>query len=180
VTSALPYANGHIHIGHLVEYIQTDIWVRFQKLRGQTCTYVCADDTHGTPIMIRARREGIAPEELIARMHAEHVRDFAAFEIAFDNYYTTHSPENRELAEGIYKALEAGGHITVREVEQAYCEHDRMWLPDRFLKGTCPKCRAADQYGDSCDACGATYRPTDLIDARCAVCGTAPVRKLSV
>jgi len=179
VTSALPYANGHIHIGHLVEYIQTDIWVRFQKLRGQTCTYVCADDTHGTPIMIRARREGIAPEELIARMHAEHVRDFAAFEIAFDNYYTTHSPENRELAEGIYKALEAGGHITVREVEQAYCEHDRMWLPDRFLKGTCPKCRAADQYGDSCDACGATYRPTDLIDARCAVCGTAPVRKLS-
>ncbi|MBN2581529.1 MAG: methionine--tRNA ligase [Planctomycetes bacterium] len=179
VTSALPYANGHIHIGHLVEYIQTDIWVRFQKLRGQACTYVCADDTHGTPIMIRARREGITPEELIARMHAEHVRDFADFEIEFDNYYSTHSPENRELAEGIYKALEAGGHITVREVEQAYCEKDQMWLPDRFLKGTCPKCRAADQYGDSCDACGATYRPTDLIDARCSVCGTAPVRKLS-
>ena len=179
VTSALPYANGDIHIGHLVEYIQTDIWVRFQKLRGHRCTYVCADDTHGTPVMIRARAEGIEPEDLIARMQDEHVRDFTEFEITFDNYYTTHSDENRRLAEGIYAALDQGGHITVREVEQAYCEHDGMWLPDRFVKGACPRCGAEDQYGDSCEACGATYRPTDLAGARCSVCGKAPVRKLS-
>ncbi len=179
MTSALPYANGHIHIGHLVEYIQTDIWVRFQKMRGHECTYVCADDTHGTPVMIRARSEGITPEELIERMQGEHVRDFATFEIEFDNYYTTHSEENRIFAEGIYAALKAGGHITVREVEQAYCEHDQMWLPDRFLKGACPKCGAEDQYGDSCDACGATYRPTEVTNPKCSICGKAPVRRKS-
>jgi methionyl-tRNA synthetase len=162
-----------------VEYIQTDIWVRFQKLRGNRCTYVCADDTHGTPVMIRARAEGLTPEELVGRMHDEHVRDFTTFGVAFDNYYSTHSPENRVFAETIYGALKAGGHIAVREVEQAYCEKDRMWLPDRFLKGTCPKCKAPDQYGDSCDVCGAAYRPTDLVAPRCAVCGTPPVRRLS-
>jgi len=179
VTSALPYANGDIHIGHLVEYIQTDIWVRFQRLRGNDCTYVCADDTHGTAIMIRARREGITPEELIARMHQAHLRDFAQFEVEFDNYYSTHSAENRELACGIYESLRAEGHIAVRQVEQAYCEHDRMWLPDRFIRGKCPKCGAEDQYGDSCDACGTTYRPTDLVGARCSLCGKPPVRRLS-
>ncbi len=179
VTSALPYANGQIHIGHLVEYIQTDIWVRYQKLRGVDCVYCCADDTHGTPIMIRARKEGITPEQLIAAMHAEHLRDFTAFEVAFDNYYSTHSDENRAFAESIYNELRDGGHIAVREVEQAYCEEDQMWLPDRFLRGKCPKCGAEDQYGDSCDACGSTYRPTDLIAPRCAVCGLPPVRRMS-
>ncbi len=179
VTSALPYANGHIHIGHLVEYIQTDIWVRYQKLRGNLCTYVCADDTHGTPIMIRARREGITPEELIGRMHAEHEADFARFEIKFDNYYSTHSPENQALAEDIYLKLREGGHIAVREVEQAYCEQDDMWLPDRFIRGRCPRCKSEDQYGDSCDSCGATYRPTELLDARCSVCGSPPVARMS-
>ena len=153
--------------------------MRYQKLRGRACTYVCADDTHGTPVMIRARAEGIEPEDLIARMHDEHVRDFAAFEVAFDNYYSTHSQENRVLSERIYAALKAGGHVAVREVDQAYCEHDAMWLPDRFLKGTCPHCGAQDQYGDSCEACGATYRPTDLMDPRCSVCGTPPVRRKS-
>lgn len=179
VTSALPYANGHIHIGHLVEYIQTDIWARYQKLRGNRCTYVCADDTHGTPIMIRARGEGITPEELIERMHAEHVADFERFEVAFDNYYSTHSPENRAFAEEIYLALRDGGHIARRDVEQAYCENDAMWLPDRFIRGRCPRCGADDQYGDSCDVCGATYRPTELVNARCSVCGKPPVTRMS-
>ena len=179
VTSALPYANGHIHIGHLVEYIQTDIWARYQKLRGNVCTYVCADDTHGTPIMIRARGEGITPEELIERMHAEHQTDFARFEVEFDNYYSTHSPENEAFATEIYLALREGGHIARRDVEQAYCEKDSMWLPDRFIRGRCPRCGAEDQYGDSCDLCGATYRPTELVEARCAVCGSAPVKRQS-
>ena len=179
VTAALPYANGSIHIGHLVEYIQTDIWARFQKLRGHDCIYCCADDTHGTPVMIRARNEGIEPEALIEAMHEEHQRDFAGFDVAFDNYYSTHSEENREFAETIYLRNKEAGHIASRDVEQAYCENDQMFLPDRFIRGTCPKCSAEDQYGDSCEICHSTYLPVDLINARCAECGTAPVRKTS-
>lgn len=179
VTSALPYANGSIHIGHLVEYLQTDIWVRFQRACGNTCYYFCADDTHGTPIMIRAKDEGIRPEDLIARVHDEHVRDFAGFHIRFDNYYSTHSEENRELSELIYgRALEQGV-IEKRDIEQAYDEKEKMWLPDRYIKGTCPRCKAAEQYGDSCDACGAHYRPTELLDPVSAVSGEKPVWKKS-
>ncbi len=179
VTSALPYANGSIHIGHLVEYLQTDIWVRFQKLCGNTCYYFCADDTHGTPIMIRARDEGISPEELIARVHDEHIADFTAFEIEFDNYYSTHSQENRVLSETIYQKAVENNVIETREIEQAYDEKEKMWLPDRYIKGTCPRCKATDQYGDSCDACGAHYRPTELIDPVSAVSGETPVWKPS-
>jgi len=179
VTSALPYANGAIHIGHLVEYLQTDFWVRFQKMRGHTCVYVCADDTHGTPVMIRARQEGITPEALIARSHEEHARDFREFEVAFDNYYTTHSPENRAFCEAIHARMAETGALSSRLLPQLYCEHDAMFLPDRFVKGTCPKCQAADQYGDSCDRCGATYATSDLADARCAVCGRPPVLRES-
>ena len=177
VTSALPYANGDIHLGHLVEYIQTDFWVRFQKLRGNDCVYVCADDTHGTPIMIRARKEGITPEELIARSHAEHLRDFTDFQVKFDNYYTTNSPENKALSERIYAAMEASGAITRKSTPQLYCEHCRMFLPDRFVKGTCPKCGAENQYGDSCDRCGATYGAEELGSPKCTTCGASPVVK---
>ena len=177
VTSALPYANGDIHLGHLVEYIQTDFWVRFQKLRGNDCVYVCADDTHGTPIMIRARKEGITPEELIARSHAEHLRDFTDFQVKFDNYYTTNSPENKALSERIYAAMEASGAITRKSTPQLYCEHCKMFLPDRFVKGTCPKCGAENQYGDSCDRCGATYGAEELGSPKCTTCGAAPVVK---
>ena len=174
VTSALPYANGDIHIGHLVEYVQTDIWVRFQKMLGNECIYVCADDTHGTPIMIRARKEGITPEALIERAHAEHVRDFTSFQIEFDNYYTTNSPENRELSEKIYAAMEAAGAVTRKTAPQLYCEHCNMFLPDRFVKGTCPKCGAPNQYGDSCDKCGATYGAEELGAPLCTTCGAEP------
>jgi methionyl-tRNA synthetase len=177
VTSALPYANGDIHIGHLVEYVQTDFWVRFQKMRGNECVYVCADDTHGTPIMIRARKEGITPEELIARSHAEHLRDFTDFQIKFDNYYTTNSPENKELSEQIYKAAEAKGYITRKTTPQLYCQKCNMFLPDRFVKGVCPKCGAGDQYGDSCDKCGATYGAEELGAPKCTTCGSTPVVK---
>ena len=177
VTSALPYANGDIHLGHLVEYIQTGFWVRFQKLRGNECVYVCADDTHGTPIMIRARKEGITPEELIARSHAEHMRDFTDFQVKFDNYYTTNSPENKALSERIYAAMEASGAITRKSTPQLYCEHCKMFLPDRFVKGTCPKCGAENQYGDSCDRCGATYGAEELGSPKCTTCGAAPVVK---
>ncbi|MGX2030244.1 methionine--tRNA ligase [Methylocaldum gracile] len=180
VTSALPYANGPIHLGHLVEYIQTDIWVRFQKMRGNTCHYVCADDTHGTPIMLRAEKEGIAPEELIRRVHGEHLRDFTGFHIEFHNYYSTHSEETRQLAETIYGRLKERGLIEARSIEQYYDPVKEMFLPDRFIKGECPKCHAKDQYGDSCEACGATYSPTDLINPYSAVSGAAPVRKESV
>lgn len=180
VTSALPYANGPIHLGHLVEYIQTDIWVRFQKMRGNTCHYVCADDTHGTPIMLRAEKEGIAPEELIRRVHGEHLRDFTGFHIEFDNYYSTHSEETRQLAETIYGRLKERKLIEDRSIEQYYDPVKEMFLPDRFIKGECPKCHAKDQYGDSCEACGATYSPTDLINPYSAVSGAAPVRKESV
>ncbi|MGH8581915.1 MAG: methionine--tRNA ligase [Gammaproteobacteria bacterium] len=179
VTSALPYANGPIHLGHLVEYLQTDIWVRFQKMRGHRCHYVCADDTHGTPIMLRAEAEGVTPEQLITRMHEAHLRDFTDFHVAFDTYYTTHSPENRALAELIYRRLEARGLIEVRSIEQLYDPAKQMFLPDRFIKGECPKCHAQDQYGDACEACGTTYQPTDLIRPYSAVSGATPVRKSS-
>ena len=177
VTSALPYANGDIHIGHLVEYIQTDFWVRFQKMRGNECVYVCADDTHGTPIMIRARKEGITPEELIARSHAEHLKDFTDFQINFDNYYTTNSPENKALSEEIYKAAESKGYITRKTTPQLYCEKCQMFLPDRFVKGVCPKCGAEGQYGDSCDKCGSTYAAEELGNPKCTTCGSSPVVK---
>ncbi len=180
VTSALPYANGPIHIGHLVEYLQTDIWVRFQKMRGNRCLYFCADDTHGTPIMISARAQKTRPEELIARVHEEHLRDFEGFFVEFDNYYSTHSEENRIFSELIFNALNARGSIIKRSIEQAYCENDRMFLPDRYIRGTCPRCKAPDQYGDSCDKCGGTHQPTELIDPRCATCGATPVRRESV
>ena len=177
VTSALPYANGDIHLGHLVEYIQTDFWVRFQKLRGNDCVYICADDTHGTPIMIRARKEGITPEELIARSHAVHLKDFTDFQIEFDNYYSTNSPENKALSEQIYTAAEKQGFITRKTTPQLYCEHCKMFLPDRFVKGTCPKCGAAGQYGDSCDYCGSTYGAEELGNPVCTTCGATPVVK---
>ncbi len=179
VTSALPYANGAIHIGHLVEYIQTDIWVRFQKLCGHECYYVCADDTHGTPVMLRAEQEGITPEALIERMHAEHRRDFGDFHIAFDNYYSTNSEENRELAQGIYLRLKAAGMIEIRTIEQLYDPVRDMFLPDRYIKGECPRCHAPDQYGDACEACGATYSPTELINPVSVISGATPVKRAS-
>ena len=174
VTSALPYANGSIHLGHLVEYIQTDIWVRFQKLRGHECYYVCADDAHGTPIMLRARAERIEPEELIARVWKEHTEDFAGFHIGFDNYHSTHSPENRALATLIYERNRDAGHIVRKTIQQAYDPEAGMFLPDRFIKGECPRCGASDQYGDSCESCGATYAPTELKNPRSAVSGATP------
>jgi methionyl-tRNA synthetase len=177
VTSALPYANGSIHLGHLVEYIQTDIWVRFQKMQGHEAHYVCADDTHGTPIMLRAEKEGITPEQLIEKVHAEHAADFADFLVEFDNYHSTNSEENRELASGIYRALKANGKIATKTIEQYYDPVKQMFLPDRFIKGECPKCHAKDQYGDSCEVCGATYSPTELINPFSAVSGATPVRK---
>lgn len=177
VTSALPYANGPIHLGHLVEYIQTDIWSRFQKMRGNTCTYVCADDAHGTPIMLRAQAEGITPEALIAKSSEEHQADFAGFNIAFDHYHSTNSPENKEFAEYIYNQLNAKGYISRKTITQAYDPEKEMFLPDRFVKGTCPKCKAEDQYGDNCEVCGATYSPTDLINPKSAVSGATPIEK---
>lgn len=177
VTSALPYANGSIHLGHLVEYIQTDIWVRFHKMQGHQVHYVCADDTHGTPIMLRAEKEGITPETLIANVHKEHSADFSEFLVQFDNYYSTNAPENKELSQSIYKKLKAAGKISTKTIEQFYDPVKNMFLPDRFIKGECPKCHAKDQYGDSCEVCGATYNPTELINAYSAVSGAAPVRK---
>ncbi|MHC5083547.1 MAG: methionine--tRNA ligase [Planctomycetota bacterium] len=179
VTSALPYANGPIHIGHLVEYLQTDIWVRFQKAIGNECKYFCADDTHGTPVMIRARNEGITPEELVNRMHTQHYQDFQNFDIEFDNYYTTHSDENRQLSEMIYNRANEKGSIVQNTIQQAYDEQEKMWLPDRYIKGTCPRCKAPDQYGDSCDGCGAHYQTTELIDAVSTVSGNTPALKES-
>ena len=179
VTSALPYANGSIHLGHLVEYIQTDIWVRFQKMQGHEVHYVCADDTHGTPIMLRADAEGITPDQLIERVHGEHARDFAGFHIGFDNYYTTNSAENRGFCEDIYLQLDAKGLIDRRSVEQFYDPVKNMFLPDRYIKGECPVCHSKDQYGDSCEVCGATYAPTDLIEPYSSVSGAKPERKSS-
>lgn len=180
VTSALPYANGPIHLGHMVEYIQTDIWVRFQKQRHQQCYFVCADDTHGTPIMLRADSEGITPEQLIARSAEEHLADFTEFGVAFDNFHSTHSEENKSLAELIYKRLREGGHISSRSITQAFDPVKNMFLPDRFIKGDCPKCGAKDQYGDSCEACGATYSPTELKNAVSVVSGEKPIEKESL
>ena len=177
VTSALPYANGSIHLGHLVEYIQTDIWVRFQKMQGHTVHYVCADDTHGTPIMLRAEKEGVTPEALIDKVHKEHSADFKEFLVEFDNYYSTNAPENKELSQTIYKKLKANGKIATKTIEQFFDPVKNMFLPDRFIKGECPKCHAKDQYGDNCEVCGATYNPTELINAYSAVSGAAPVRK---
>ncbi|HKB81889.1 MAG TPA: methionine--tRNA ligase [Burkholderiales bacterium] len=179
VTSALPYANGSIHLGHLVEYIQTDIWVRFQKMQGHEVHYVCADDTHGTPIMLRADAEGITPERLIDRVYGEHTRDFAGFHVAFDNYYTTNSKENRAFCEDIYRQLQAKDLIAKRSVEQFYDPVKAMFLPDRYIKGECPNCHSKDQYGDSCEVCGKTYSPTDLIDPYSVVSGARPERKAS-
>jgi methionyl-tRNA synthetase len=177
VTSALPYANGDIHLGHLVEYLQTDFWVRFQKMRGHNCRYICADDTHGTPIMIRARREGIRPEDLIARSREQHLRDFTDFQIEFDRYGSTNSEENRQLCCEIYESMKAAGHVHQKSIQQAWCDACAMFLPDRFVKGTCPKCKAENQYGDSCDVCGATYSPTEMLKASCAECGAPPRQK---
>lgn len=179
VTSALPYANGPIHLGHLLEYIQTDIWVRFQKQRGAQCTYVCADDAHGTAIMLRAEKEGITSEALIDRIKTEHQADFADFLIEFDNYHSTHSEENRALSEQIYLACEAAGKIATRNITQAYDPEKNLFLADRFIKGTCPKCKTPDQYGDNCEACGATYTPTELIDPKSAISGATPIEKES-
>ena len=179
VTSALPYANGPLHLGHLVEYIQTDIWVRFQRMHGHDCRYVCADDAHGTPIMLRADQEGVSPAELIERMNAEHQRDFAGFSIGFDHYHSTHSPENRHYSERIYARNRDGGHIARRAIRQAYDPEKGMFLPDRFVKGECPRCGAADQYGDSCEQCGATYTPLEMKNPVSAISGATPVEKES-
>ena len=180
VTNALPYANGDIHLGHLVGYIQADIWVRYQRMRGNTVHYVCADDTHGTPVMLRAEKEGLTPEQLINRVHGEHSRDFRDFGVAFDNYHSTHSDENRWYAEDIYTRLRDGAKlIDTRAIEQFYDPVKEMFLPDRFIKGECPKCGAADQYGDNCEACGAAYAPTELKNPYSAVSGAKPVLKTS-
>jgi len=179
VTAALPYANGSIHMGHMLEHIQTDIWVRFQRHIGNECYFICATDAHGTPIMISARKEGITPEELIERFRKEFVADFGDFRISFDNFHTTHSRENRLLVEGMYAELEREGHIAHRTIRQAYDEAEGMFLPDRFVRGTCPRCKAADQYGDSCEVCGATYSPSELIDAVSVLSDTAPVERES-
>ncbi|MBT3022441.1 MAG: methionine--tRNA ligase [Candidatus Thiodiazotropha sp. (ex Lucina aurantia)] len=181
ITSALPYANGPIHIGHLVEYIQTDIWSRFQKMRGHQCTYVCADDAHGTPIMLRARQEGIEPEALIARVAKEHQADFADFRVDFDNYHSTHSPENQDCANTIYERNRDGGHIVKRTITQAYDPVEKMFLPDRFIKGTCPnpKCGADDQYGDNCEVCGSSYSPAELKNPVSAISGAVPEQRES-
>ncbi|MFJ4392264.1 methionine--tRNA ligase [Pseudomonas soli] len=175
VTSALPYANGSIHLGHMLEYIQTDMWVRFQKLRGNQCIYVCADDAHGSAIMLRAEKEGITPEQLIANVQAEHSADFADFLVDFDNYHSTHSEENRELSSLIYTRLRDAGHIATRSVTQYFDPEKGMFLADRFIKGTCPKCAAEDQYGDNCEKCGATYAPTELKNPKSAISGATPV-----
>ena len=180
VTNALPYANGDIHLGHLVGYIQADIWVRYQRMRGNQVHYVCADDTHGTPVMLRAEKEGLTPEQLIDRVHGEHSRDFRDFGVAFDNYHSTHSPENRWYAEDIYTRLRDGARlIDTRSIEQFYDPVKEMFLPDRFIKGECPKCGAADQYGDNCEACGAAYAPTELKNPYSAVSGAKPVLRTS-
>lgn len=174
VTSALPYANGSIHLGHMVEHIQTDVWVRFQKLRGHECHYCCADDTHGTPVMLAAQKQGIAPEDMIAKVREEHLADFTGFNIGYDNYYSTHSPENKQFSQDIYRALKANGKIESRVIEQLFDPEKQMFLPDRFVKGECPKCHAQDQYGDNCEVCGTTYSPTELINPYSAVSGAKP------
>ena len=177
VTSALPYANGSIHLGHMLEYIRTDMWVRYQKQRGNQCTYVCADDAHGSAIMLRAEKEGITPEQLIANVQAEHCADFSEFLVEFDNYHSTHAEENRELSSAIYIKLREAGHIATRSITQYFDPEKKMFLADRFIKGTCPKCGTDDQYGDNCEKCGATYAPTDLKNPKSAISGATPVLK---
>jgi len=177
VTSALPYANGSIHLGHMVEYCQSDIWARFQKMNGHECYYVCADDAHGTPIMLKAREQNVEPQQLIDAVHKEHAEDFKNFHIDFDNFYTTHSEENRTLSSQIYTALNDAGHIKKKIIKQAFDPEEKMFLPDRFIKGTCPKCKTEDQYGDNCEACGATYNTDDLIKPFSALSGATPIEK---
>lgn len=177
VTCALPYANGSIHLGHMLEHIQADIWVRYQRLRGNTINFICADDAHGTPIMLKAQQLGIKPEEMIAAVQKEHQTDFSGFNISFDNYHSTHSDENRELSALIYNRLKENGFISSRTISQLFDPEKEMFLPDRFVKGTCPKCKTEDQYGDNCDNCGETYSPTDLINPKSAVSGATPVMK---
>lgn len=179
VTSALPYANGDIHLGHLMETIQTDIWVRLQKMQGHDCVYVCADDAHGTAIMLSAEARGITPEQLIAEVQANHERDFAGFHIGFDNYYSTHSDENRELSEIIFKKLDANGHIARRNIKQLFDPEKKLFLADRYITGSCPKCKTPDQYGDNCEACGSTYSPAELIEPRSVISGATPIEKES-
>jgi len=179
VTSALPYANAPLHLGHMLEQVQTDIWVRFQRSRGHHCRYVCADDAHGTAIMLSAEKQGVTPDAHIANIKALHEADSAGFNVSFDNYHSTHSPENQKWSETIFKRLEANGHIAVRSVVQAYDEIQGLFLADRFIKGTCPKCKTTDQYGDNCEACGATYSPTEVIDPVSALSGSTPVEKAS-
>ncbi len=179
VTAALPYANSHIHLGHLVEYLQADFWVRFQNMRGHECHYICADDTHGTAIMVEARKRNITPEALIESVWKEHTQDFRDFQIQFSHYSSTNSPENKALCEGFWHEMKKQNHIVLKTVEQLYCEHDKMFLPDRFVKGSCPQCGAKGQYGDSCDVCGAIYDPGDLKNAACSFCGQSPVKKKS-
>ena len=179
VTSALPYANGPIHMGHLLEHIQTDVWMRYHKFLDNEIYGFCADDTHGTPVMIAARNRGITPDEMVNITHTEHLRDLSSFDVNYDNYYTTNSPENKELAEFLYSEFVRKKHIVRRPVRQLYCENDKLFLPDRFVKGTCPECGAEDQYGDSCEACGATYNPSDIKKPRCSLCGSPPVFKQS-
>src|SRR5205823_7759710 len=171
ITSALPYANGPLHLGHLLEYVQTDIYVRFLKSCGEEVTYVCADDTHGTPIELAARKAGVTPEQHVQRFFEEHQRDFREFDVQFDCYWSTNSPENKKYSTEIYERLKAAGDIDRREVEQFYCEVDKRFLPDRFVRGTCPNCKSPDQYGDVCEKCGKAYSPTELIDPKCALCG---------
>ncbi|MBI5389135.1 methionine--tRNA ligase [Candidatus Woesearchaeota archaeon] len=180
ITSALPYANGSIHLGHLVEYIQTDIFVRFLKLMGENAIYCCADDTHGAPIEINAKKQGISPEELIAKYHKEHQEDFSAFHILFDSYYTTNSSENKKHSEFVFNQAKKKGFIYQKEIQQLYCGHCKRFLPDRYVRGECPKCHANDQYGDVCEKCGSTHKPTELIGAKCAECGNAPSQKSSL
>jgi methionyl-tRNA synthetase len=179
LTAALPYANGYIHLGHMVEYLQADFWCRFQKMRGHDTAYICADDTHGTAIMIRGRELGISPKQVVAQVWKEHTQDFKDFGVEFSHYSSTDSEENRELCEEFYSHLKAKGHIHKKSVEQLYCETDKMFLADRFVKGTCPNCGSKDQYGDACDVCHATYNPDQLKDRYCSVCRTAPIKKTS-
>ncbi len=179
VTCALPYSNGSIHLGHMLEHIQADIWVRYQRMRGNEIYFICADDAHGTPIMLKAQQLGITPEQMIDAVNAEHQRDFAGFNISYDNYHSTHSPENREIAQHIYKQLKANGYIKTKVISQLFDPEKQMFLPDRFVKGTCPRCKAVDQYGDNCEVCGATYNPTDLIDPKSVVSGATPIMKES-
>ena len=179
ITSALPYANGPLHIGHMVEYIQTDIYARFLKLIGKNAVYCCADDTHGTPIEINAKKHGKTPEQFIKHWFKSHVADMKAYDIDLDSFYTTNSKENKYFTELIFNRLKKKGHIYTKEIELTYCDHDKRYLPDRFVKGICPKCGAKDQYGDVCEKCNSTYTPVDLIEPYCTICNNHPVRKLS-